>query len=268
MNYLIDSKASCIPKLNSYTKMPKSENYVSKISGFQPQISVFSTKSKVTCTNYSVEQNRCISNLLVTYFDWAFFLCLSPFRFIKKSDKPFHPTKFYIQLLFSGVLITLYILFTICEFRKKINAHFNHGNSSPQKYFHISATLTGFLFQLAVIKQTWFNQGQFQNIVNFVQSVQCASLVKDSVFIPSKTLIHLLCLLFTVIGILEPMFKLLPPSIISVNGTLWISPPISTARVAFFMVNYEDINRVVKLEDITSLDYFLLSLHIIGWIQR
>lgn len=184
MNYLIDSKASCIPKLNSYTKMPKSENYVSKISGFQPQISVFSTKSKVTCTNYSVEQNRCISNLLVTYFDWAFLLCLSPFRFIKKSDKPFHPTKFYIQLLFSGLLITLYILFTICEFRKKINAHFNHGNSSPQKYFHISATLTGFLFQLAVIKQTWVIQGQFQNIVNFVQSVQCASLVKDSVFIP------------------------------------------------------------------------------------
>lgn len=211
-----------------------------------------------------------LANFLVIYFDWTFFLFISPYRFVRNKNKiGFRSWKFYPQILISGILNVLWLNYSITTCRKVANgAGGTHTSTGPSayRYFLVLSFFSSFIFQGLTIKRIWFNKNGFNTILNFMENERLTS----SWIICSKPFIHFVCLLVTILALFEPMLQLLPQSFSSSSLALSMFnvKTVSEARYSFFITNYTQASRILNVEEITELDYFLCVMYNLGHVQR
>lgn len=228
---------------------------------------LFYTRPSCLYLDKSQRESRTLTNFIVVYFDWAFFLGLSPFRFVREPNKYYRIYESNIQIVFSAILTVCFFIFSISSSRINCHIHF-YKQRTPLDYFYLVSYLLLFLLSILITINLWFCKNRFINIVNFIQSDEFL-LPNRTTFLQSKLLIHLTCFVFIAVALFEPVSKLLPTSLISVDGTVWNLKTISVSRYTFFMINLtETFYKVIDPEDISTLDYFLAVIYVMGWIQR
>ncbi len=248
------------------TQRKVSSNYTK--ASFPPSnVALFYTRPSSLYFDKPPRESRTLTNFIVVYFDWAFFLGFSPFRFVREPNNYYRIYKSKIQIVVSTFLTVCFFVFSISSSRINFSIHF-YKNRTPLDYFYLISFLLLFVLTILITIHIWFYKNKFINIDNFVQSDEFLLPNKKS-FLQSKFFIHLICFLCLVIALYDPASKLLPTSLVSVDGTVWNLRTISLTRYTFFMINLTDTYyKVLDPEDVSTLDYFLAVIYVVGWIMR
>lgn len=228
-----------------------------------PQKSIQKMPSK--CRNDSNSKKpQSLSNYLVVYFNWAFFLGVSPFRFVKEFPNSYKIHKTILQSVISTFITILVFWVTIFgSLRSVFNTPFLGEHTNPLFYFYASSLASLMVLRVWVSKYLWFRQKAFLKLVNYIETN-----LFETYPIPNKFKINLICFLFLMIGLYEPIWRLFPASLTSVSTSLWSSNTISFARYTFFMVNFTKSQETIQTEEISSFDYLYLTLFLLGWLTR
>lgn len=205
-----------------------------------------------------------LSHYLVAYFNWAFFLGVAPFCFVKESPNSYKIHKTIFQSVISTFITILVFWVTIFgSLRSVFNTPFLGEHTNPLFYFYASSLASLMVLRVWVSKYLWFRQKTFLRLVNFIETN-----LFETYPIPSKFKINLICFLFLMIGLYEPIWRFLPASLTSVSTSIWSSNTISFARYTFFMVNFTESQETLQTKEILSLDYLYLTLFLLGWLTR
>lgn len=157
----------------------------------------FSIKSKIAIGSVSTEnlvkkgEDGGLTNFLITFFDFAYYLGTSPFRFSRDSDGNYCIRKWWFQqvlhvltlMLFSHKILELvnkfYLSFqivcglfhTLCAIRLctevRLGLHELQlgGEASPVQIFENVMNIFTFCYKMTTMKRFWFNQQQYLEIL-------------------------------------------------------------------------------------------------------
>lgn len=127
-------------------------------------------KASQNMTTIKSNNTQNLANFLVIYFNFTFFLCLSPFRLTRTENCFYKAQKNILQTIISILLSSLAIVYIFSNFRQTYVNTSLEGNTSPLKYFELLNTFFMYSFQILAIKNFWASRHRFLLIVNFIQS--------------------------------------------------------------------------------------------------
>lgn len=111
-----------------------------------------------------------LTNFLVIYFNFTYFLCLSPFR-LKRTENGFYKAeKSVFQTAICAILSCLSIIYLTANSRSKLSNTLQQDHTSPLRYFQLLTTICMFFFHILSINKFWFSRHRFLRIINFIQS--------------------------------------------------------------------------------------------------
>lgn len=144
-----------------------------------------------------------LTNFLKIYFDFAYCLCLCPFRLDNKfSDfssgygHEYIVKSWWPQKLACAVASFLSLLWFIRDLR--LSAPKDPKN--PSLHFRLLLKVLGFLMKFTTIKRFWMNQEEFRNILNYI-AIDANSLPVQPIRILNQHFVRFLCVLYTGMGI-------------------------------------------------------------------
>ena len=114
-----------------------------------------------------------LSNLYKYYFDFAYYLCLCPFRFISKSGRIPSQSKFTLKshrfqraLCFLTFLLASWV--ALLELKEALPTPRNR--KRPSSYFRFAASFTYFLKQSMIYKSFWTKPDAYLDLINYLSS--------------------------------------------------------------------------------------------------
>ncbi len=116
-----------------------------------------------------------LSNFLKLYFDYLFYLCLSPFQFIRDSAQPGHFSvrTWLPQKVICGLCHLFSLLVLVRDLQSKVLQPASSFHKNPVKYFTLIDSIFNFIYKATLIKRLWWNQKEFVNLMSFITSTPC-----------------------------------------------------------------------------------------------
>lgn len=155
-------------------------------------------------TNLRHQKRKELTNFLVIYIDFAYFLLLSPFRLIRNETGNFTAKSWLPQKICCALFTILSIFWLIRELRLSVPTNAKQ-SKNPSKHFEMLLALLSFLVKGITVKKLWFNQAGLLDIVNWIaKNDECDGtpalpvVVKRKMWITQKSAIRLICSLYTV----------------------------------------------------------------------
>lgn len=110
------------------------------------------------------------TNFLTVYFNFAFFLCSCPFRFVRDEHGWFSVRTLLPQKILCGLLNGLGVMLMLTNLRTLVVTASSSKNQNPLEYFSLLSGFFSTSFQVSTIKRFWANQDEYLHIVNFLRS--------------------------------------------------------------------------------------------------
>lgn len=158
-------------------------------------------------------QSINFSNLFKFYFDFAYFLCLCPFR-VKPKGRDYSTISFIkCSYLPQGILCVLFtslgLLWTVRDIRNSIPKE----PKNPRSHMLMMLSLVGSLYKATTLLKFWTCQTAILKILNYlgscnkeyfkIRDVKFKQIPKSVWITTSKSLIVLLCLLYCCQAIID-----------------------------------------------------------------
>lgn len=214
----------------------------------------------------STRETQHLSNIFVVYFDWLFFLGISPFRLVRENKNLFKTQKNYIQMIVSFALSILAVLFNLSAVRIGFGSDQFKDFTNPRNYFYFATFFLAYLFHTWFLLQLWFHPRKILSIVNVIQSTHYLSQAQ-MVYLKNKYALHFLNLLLYGFVLSEAILKSLPPSILLLQGNMWNTQTILNGRFTFFVSNLTSFQEIIDLDQVSNFDYVLAGLYVLGFFQ-
>lgn len=127
-------------------------------------------------SNLDFQSRLDLTCFLKFYFDTAYILCLSPFRFsLTKpansienayffSDRRFIARSWWLQNIFCILLAILGSLWLLQEVRGAVPKN----TQNPSQYFDMVLNMTDLTLKIVTLKKFWRNRTDFLNVANFI----------------------------------------------------------------------------------------------------
>lgn len=113
---------------------------------------------------------KALTNYLVVYFDFAYFIFCCPFRFVSSKDGiSFTKRKSHVQFTFFILLNSLSIIYYLALLRSRYQNIYFEDERSPTKYFELVHGVFTVVFTTLTLKYFLFHQPLFLKIVDFIQ---------------------------------------------------------------------------------------------------
>lgn len=211
------------------------------------------------------------ANILLAYFDFAYYLCVSPFRFTNPNQKScqnhwkMHSSKLqkfgFIILGVLGIFVNIVSLRSVL-LSSKINGR------NPELYFALLSVSFAFVSRISMYKTLWFESQKFLEIVHLMASESTTFLnsVKQTLLWQSKLTwlilhtIHLIIIMFQFLlflGLFDQDFVTLKCSLVNrAHKTLLIGDK-------FLSTKNESSDCNVSLAD-----WFFVTLFILAWLNN
>lgn len=207
-----------------------------------------------------------IANCLIVYFNFAYYLLFSPFRFIPSSHKV-TPICWKIQkcTIQSIGYTTMGFLGTFATLAECINivSEAKAKGRDPVVYFSFLACLFTAILHLRMHKMLWFERHKFLDIINFISSKPkiFARQFKQTIW-QNKCIWQIICFLYLMEISFEFYFFL---ELHLKDSNLILKRLVRRAHKAFFLQE----TRHPNFEDkVPVSDYFLVILFILVWVNQ
>lgn len=141
-----------------------------------------------------------ISIFLKFYFEFSYFLCLSPFRFKLNSNNEFIVRSWLPHKLFCGLISIFCCLWILSDVYSQIQTPFTGSRSAINCFYTILGVLTAIL-NLAFIHISWFSKKRILKIVNCVHKNEQVARFTLIPKIVSKWIAILICFVYTLFSI-------------------------------------------------------------------
>lgn len=118
----------------------------------------------------SIGSKADLTSYLRIYLDFAYFLCLSPFRLVLSYDKQnrqwlFHAKSWWLQKSFCIIITVLQNLWLIrMIWRSFATLHHNE----PRDFIGLAQTLSNFAAKFLTLTKFWGSQQEIVNLANFI----------------------------------------------------------------------------------------------------
>ncbi|CAL8072520.1 unnamed protein product [Orchesella dallaii] len=118
----------------------------------------------------STADAECPVIFLKIYFDFAYYLLLSPFRIVVSEETgKFIIKKNKLQQFGCGILQLLCTIRLLTDVRDTLQLNFSKGKQTPIQYFEIVENISSFIYKMETMRRFWFCQEDYLRIFNCVQ---------------------------------------------------------------------------------------------------
>lgn len=206
------------------------------------------------------------------YLDWAYYLCLSPFKLKVNSLGQFYPHTWLPQTLLSAAFSVLGYFWIIRDIRLSIPTE----PTNPSLYFLMILIFMFFCILTLTTKQLWMNQSEITNIVNFIAETKLSSSTENHGLMKFAALIA--CFVYTGNGLAATVAgeHSGPSCNVTTSGSdpqRWWQAIVTSGRYNFFMEHHHQYSSSWQLDSsqeqvLTIQDGLIGVLAAIGFLNR
>ncbi|CAL8072526.1 unnamed protein product [Orchesella dallaii] len=213
-------------------------------------------------------RHKCsLINFIKLYFDYSYFLCLCPFRFVSDGDRGFITQTWLPQKVLTGLAHTFSILMLINDLRDKLFQPSKDYNRNPVAYFQILDSLFNLAYKSTLIKRVWWNRQDFLFVFEFIWNRK--SLNNTSNIILKPIVVHTLFIFYSLLaGASLIAGKGFVSSLYEWTPSWWFRRIVALGRHAFFIDGPLPSKYAPELSNITTVEYILAGLMATGLISR
>lgn len=215
--------------------------------------------------------NFCICYSLKLFFDFCYFLCISPFRLVwDKTTHSYFIHCFLPQKLFCAFITVLYLI-PLCS---SLRHEYPNNPKSSNQIFTYFKVVFFVIFRLNFLKILWLNQLQIKNLINFILKSNFQFVVSYWHRIFFSKGVQILVLAFQLALILVSFItghRLFPDSfqVTQLSLSTWSSQVLTSARRALFLKASDQSAQISKYQQAWSAsDYFLFLVGSFGFLYR